>query len=37
MEKNKTKAQHNMYWTPLYGNKHKKRKEDMSPPTNNRR
>jgi len=24
--KNKTKAQHNMCWTPLYPNKHKQRK-----------
>ena len=23
MKKNKTKTQHNMYWTPLYANKHK--------------
>ena len=22
-KENKTKAQHNMFWTPLYGNKHK--------------
>jgi hypothetical protein len=22
-----------MCWTPLYGNKHKQRKQDMNPPT----
>jgi len=33
---NKTKTQHNMCWTPLFSNKHKLRKWDMSlPPTNN--
>jgi hypothetical protein len=26
-KKNKTKTQHNMSWTPLYANKHKKRKQ----------
>jgi len=31
---NKTKTQHNMCWTPLYWNKHKQRKQGMSPPTN---
>jgi len=25
-----------MFQTPLYANKHKSRKQDMSPPTNNR-
>ena len=25
-KKNKTKTQHNICWTPLYENKHKKRK-----------
>ena len=34
MKKNKTKTQHNIYWTPLYANKHKQRKQDMIPPTN---
>ena len=34
MKKNKTKTQHNIYWTPLYTNKHKQRKQDMIPPTN---
>ena len=27
--------QHNYCWTPLYENKHKQGKQDMSPPTNN--
>ena len=34
-KKNKTKTQHNMCWTPLYVNKHKQRKQDITPPTNN--
>ena len=34
MKKNKTKTQHNMCQTPLYTNKHKKRKLGMSPLTN---
>ena len=34
-KKNKTKTQHNMRWTPLYVNKHKQRKQDITPPTNN--
>ena len=25
--------QHTMRWTPLYADKHKHRKQDMSPPT----
>jgi len=25
----------NMQWTPLSANKHKERKQDMNPPTNN--
>ena len=33
--KNKTQTQHNMCLTPLYGDNHKERKQDMSPPTNN--
>jgi len=27
------KNQHNMRWTPLYPDKYKQRKQDMSPPT----
>jgi len=34
MKTNKSKTQHNTCWTPLYPNKHKQRKQDMSPPTN---
>ena len=34
-EKTPKNPQHNMRWTPLYVNKHKQRKQDMSPPTNN--
>jgi hypothetical protein len=29
-EENKTKTQHNMCWTPLYANKHKQGKQDMT-------
>jgi hypothetical protein len=33
----KTKIQHDMRWAPLHANKHKQRKQDMTPPTNNRK
>jgi len=29
------KDKHSMCWTPLCANKHKKRKLDINPPTNN--
>jgi hypothetical protein len=36
-DKNKTKTQHNMCWISIYANKYKDCKQDMNPPTNNRR
>ena len=32
-KKYKTKIQHDMRWSPLHANKHKQRKQDMTPPT----
>jgi hypothetical protein len=34
-KKNKNTTQHNICWKPLCTNKHKWRKQNMSPPTNN--
>ena len=34
-KKQLTKTQHNMCWIPLYASKHKQRKYDTSPSTNN--
>ena len=33
-EDKQSKTQHEIYWTPLYENKHKQRKQDMIPSTN---